>query len=80
MLERVWGKVNTPPLPVGVQTGTATMEISMAISQKSRKQSISRPNNTLWHIPKGCSIIPQGHVLNYVHSNIIRNRQNLETT
>ena len=73
---------NAPPLLVGVQTCTATLEISMAISQKIRKQFTSRPNNTaVGYIPKGCSIIPQGHVLfNYVHSSIICNSQNLKIT
>ena len=36
MLERMWGKGNTPPLLVGVQTGTALLDISMVISQKFR--------------------------------------------
>ena len=31
-------------------------------------------------ISKGCSIVLQGHVLNYVHSSIICHGQNLETT
>ena len=34
MLERMWGKGNAPPLLVGVQTCTATLEISTAIFQK----------------------------------------------
>ena len=34
MLERMWGKGNTPPLLVGVQTGTAALEISMWIFRK----------------------------------------------
>ena len=35
------------------------LDISMAISQKIRKQPSSRPSNTtFWYIPKGCSIIP----------------------
>ena len=81
MLEKIRGKGSTPPLLMGVQTGAATMEISMAISQKIRKQSTSRPSNTTFgYIPKGCSIVPQGHVLNHVHSCVICNRQNLETT
>ena len=79
MLERRWGKGNTSPLLVGVQTGTATLDISRLISQKIRKQPTSRPSNTTFgYISKGRSIIPQGHVLNYVHS--IFNTQNLETT
>ena len=39
MLERVWGKGSTPLLRVGVQTGTATLDTSMAISQKIRQQT-----------------------------------------
>ena len=39
----MWGKGNIPPLPVGVQTYTTTLEISVAISQKIRKQPSSRP-------------------------------------
>ena len=56
----------------GVQTGTAALKISMAISQKIRKQLTSRP--------KGYSIIPQRHVLNDVHSTMICHSQNLEIT
>ena len=78
MLERMWGKGNTPLLLVRMQTCTVALETSMAISQKIRKQTTSRPSNTTFgYIPKGYSIIPQGHVLNYVHSSIIHNSQNL---
>ena len=81
MLERLWGKGNTSALLVGVQAGTAPLDISMAISQKIRKQPSSRPSNTTFgYIPKGCSVVPQGHVLNYVHSSIVCHSQNLETT
>ena len=34
MLGRIWRKRNTPPLLVGLQTGTITLEISLAIPQK----------------------------------------------
>jgi hypothetical protein len=34
MLERMWIKRNTPPLLVGLQTGTTTLEISLEVSQK----------------------------------------------
>ena len=75
------GKGNTPPLLVGVQAGTAPLDISVAISQKIRKQPSSRPSKTTFgYIPKGFSIVPQGHVFSYVHSGIIRYSQNLETT
>ena len=79
MLERLWSKGNTPVLLVGLQSGT--LDISMAISQKVRKQPTSKPSNTtLGHISKGCSIVQQGPVLNYVYSSIVCHSQNLETT
>ena len=81
MLERIWGKGNSPPLLVEVKNGTTALDISMAISQKMKKQLISRPrNSTFGYILKKCSILSQGHVLNYVHSSIICHSQNLETT
>ena len=81
MVERMWGKGNTLALLVGVQTGTTALYISMAISQKIRKQPPSRPSNTTFgYIHKGCSVLPQGHVLNYVHSSIVCHSQNLEIT
>ncbi|KAL6089349.1 hypothetical protein STEG23_017837, partial [Scotinomys teguina] len=59
--------------------GTTTLESSMANSQKIGNHSSSRPSHTtLGHIPKECPVIPQGHMLNYVHSSVICNSQNLE--
>ena len=53
MLEKMWAKGNTSPLLVGVQTGTAPLDISMAVSQKIGKQPTSRPSNTNFgYIPK----------------------------
>ena len=78
MLERLWGKGNTIPLLVGIQTCTDALEISMAISQKIRKQPTSGPNNTTFGIyPKDAQIIPQVYVFNYVHSSFICYSQNL---
>jgi hypothetical protein len=34
MLERIWRKRNTPPLLVGLQTGTTTLEINLDVPQK----------------------------------------------
>ena len=70
-----------PALMVGVQTGTTPLDITMLIFKKIMKQPSSRPRNTTFgYMPKGCSIIPQGHVLSYVPSSIVCHRQNLETT
>lgn len=53
MLESLWSKGKTHPLLVGVQTFTATMEISMAGSQLTGSQSTSRLSYTaLADIPK----------------------------
>ena len=79
MPERITG--NTLALLVGVQTGTAPLDITMAISQKIRKQPTSRLSNTTFgYVSKRCSIVPQGHGFNYVHSSIVCHSQNLETT
>ena len=81
MLERVQNKGNTPPLLVGVQTNTVTVEINMAHSQKTENQYTLTPNNTSpGNIPKRCSVLKQGHLLNYVHSSFIHNSQNPKTT
>ena len=54
MLERMWSERNTPPLLVGVQTYTATLEVSVAVPQKTGNQPTSRPRyTTLGHIHKG---------------------------
>lgn len=39
MLARMWSKENTHLLLVGVQTRTATMDISLAVPQKDGNQS-----------------------------------------
>ena len=66
---------------VGVQVGIAPLDISVAISPKVREQPSSRPSNTTFgYIHKGCSSVPQRHVLNYVHSSFVCHSQNLETT
>ena len=72
---------NTPALLVGVQTGTASLDVSVENFQKITKQPSSRPSNTTFgSISKGCSIVHQGHVLSYVHSSIVCDSQNLEGT
>ena len=63
-----------------VQICKATMEINVPVPPENENQSISRSSYaTFGQLPKGCSIIPQGHLLNYVHSGFIYNSQKLET-
>ena len=81
MLGKLWGKGNTSALLVGMQAGTDSLDVNVTISQKTRKEPFSRPSNTTFgYISKGYSIVPQGHVLNYVHSSSVCHNQNLETT
>ena len=75
----VVGKGNTSALLVGMQAGTAPLDVSVAISQKIRKQPSWRPiNTTFGYISKRCSIMPQGHVLNYVHSSFVCHSRKLK--
>jgi hypothetical protein len=46
MLARMWRKRNTPPLLVGLQTGTTTLEISLEVLQKIGHISTGRSSNT----------------------------------
>ena len=75
MLERMWSKGNTPPLLMGMQICTTTVEIGMAVFQKIGNQLTARPNNTTQRMLNHT----EGHLFNYVYSNIICNSQNLET-
>jgi hypothetical protein len=82
MLVRMWRKRNTPPLLLGWQAGTTTLEISLAVPQKIGNSSTEDPTLLFvsGHIPTRCSTISQGHLSNYVHSSLIYNTQRLETT
>ena len=71
---------NTPPLLVGVRTCVTALENNMAFSQKTGNQFTKNSYTILGHIPKEWSIVPQGHLLIYVHSSFIHNSQELETT
>ena len=46
-----------------MQAGTTPLDVSVAIFQKINKQPSSRHSNTTFGYTKGCSIMPQGHVL-----------------
>jgi hypothetical protein len=53
MLVRMWRKRNTLPLLVGLQAGTTTVEISMAVSQEIGQSAIPGPSYTTpGHIPQ----------------------------
>jgi hypothetical protein len=55
-LERMWRKKNIPPLLVGLQADTATVEISLAVPQKTGCSITGRSSSTPpGHIPRRCS-------------------------
>ena len=50
----MWGKRDTNPLLVGMQTGEATMEVSLEIPQKPEYNPTIQPSHpTPWNLPKG---------------------------
>jgi hypothetical protein len=71
MLERMWRNQNTPPLLLGLQTGTTTLEI---IWRFLRKLEIGLPEDPaiplLGIYPKNATM-PQEHMFHYVHSSLI---------
>jgi hypothetical protein len=79
MLARMWRKRSTPPLLVGLQAGTTTLEISLEVLQKIG-HSTTQQYHYWAYIPKRCSTIPQGHMLHYAHSRLIYNSLKLEST
>jgi hypothetical protein len=53
---RCWRKRNTPPLLVGLQACTTTLEINLAVPQKIGHSTTGSSNNTSpGHIPRRCS-------------------------
>ena len=67
MLGRLWSKRNTPPLLMGVQNCTTTLEITFEVSPKTGNSSTSRSSYTTpGPIHKRCSTILQG-LLYHVH-------------
>jgi hypothetical protein len=51
----MWNKENTPPLLVGVQTFTNTLEINLAVSWKTGNSSTSRLSYTIFLTGHQCS-------------------------
>jgi hypothetical protein len=53
MLVRMWRKRDTPPLLVGLQAGTTTLEISLVVPQKfGHSTTIRSSNSSPGHIPR----------------------------
>jgi hypothetical protein len=68
-------------LLVVLQTGKTTLEINLEVPQKIGNRSTWRPSYTTCdHILKRRLTIPWGHMLHYIHSGLIWDRQKLEIT
>jgi hypothetical protein len=82
MLKRKWRKRNASSLLVGLQTGKTTLEINiLEVPQNIGNRSTRRHSyTTLGNKPKRCPTMSQGYVFHYVHSGLISDNQNLETT
>jgi hypothetical protein len=76
MLARMWRKRNTPPLLVGLQTCSTTLEINLVIPVKIGRSIYA----TTGHILKRCPTMPQEYVFHYFHSDLTCDSQKLETT
>ena len=75
-----WSKGNTHPLLVGVQTCTTTLENHMAATQNWKPTYLKTQQYHSWVHTQRMHTHTTVHLLNHVHSNIIHNSQNLETT
>ena len=76
MLARMWRKGNTPPLLVGLQACTTTLEISLAVPQKIGHSTTGGSRNTSpGHISRRGPNRLAVHMLHYVHSSLVHNSQ-----
>ena len=64
MLARMWSKKNTPPLLLGMETCTVTMEINITVHQSLGNQSPQELSTTVRHIANRYFILPQEYLLN----------------
>jgi hypothetical protein len=78
MLARMWKKRNTPALMVGLQAGTTTLEISLAVLQKIGHEDPAIP--LLGIHQKMLQYVIRTHAPLYVHNSLIHNSQKLGTT
>ena len=81
VMARMWRKRNSPPLLVGFHDGTTTVEISLAVPQKTGHDTSRGPCcTTPGDIPRGFSCRQLGHMLHYVHRSLVYNSQKVERT
>ena len=79
MLEKLWRKGNLPTLLVGMWIGSATMDNSMEIPQKTKNRVVIwSSNSSPGHIPKQNYNLKR-YMCIYVHSSTIYNSEDMET-
>ena len=62
-----------------MQAGTTTLEISLAVPQRTGHNTSRGPRHTPpGHIPRRFPSMQEGYMLHYVHSSLIYNSQKLE--
>jgi hypothetical protein len=78
MLVKMWRKRITPPLLVGLQIGTTTLQINLEFPQKIGNRSTEDPGIPLLEIyPK----MPHHRgMFHYIHRSLICDSQELEST
>ena len=81
---RCWAKMQRKGNPlvqlVGMQAGTATLENSMEVPQKTKNRTTLRPSNcTTRYLSKGyrCAVL-KGHMHPNVYNSTINNSQSME--
>jgi hypothetical protein len=77
MLERMWRKWNTPPLLVGLQIATTTLEINLEIGTRS---TCRHSYTTLGNIHKRCPTTPKVNRLQYDPSSLVCDTQKLKNS
>jgi hypothetical protein len=80
MLASMWTKRSTPPFLVGLQAGTNTLEISLAVPQKIGHSTTGKSSNTTPGIYPEDATTCNMNMFRYVHSSLIYNNQKLERT
>ena len=81
MLERFWRKGNPSALFVGIQTGAATVENSMELSENIKNGTASSDSTSeVEYIQMNLKYYSKEHKHPHVHCSVIYNCQDMEET
>ena len=81
MLARMWRNRKPLALLVGMQTGAATVENSMEVSQNIKNRTTLQliNSNTRYLSKRYRCAVSKGHMHHHVYSSTINNKQSMET-